>query len=123
MKMGFFKKTPTRDARLYDSENPEALRRRVAELEEVVEKYRTKRVGPYTVKIEIKAGTWPEIFHHLEWMAKSARNHGPDGLPLSGADSNGAGYSVAVESNTVGGPGEPEEDKVAAFATEQGCVK
>lgn len=103
-------KTPTRNPDLYESKDAEALRRRVRELEEVVEKYRTKRVGPYNIVIRLGGPDWPGISSHLKHFAEVAEKHGPDGMPVCGSSSGGYSYSIELESNLLGAPGESGED-------------
>lgn len=96
---------------VYNSDK-EAMKRRIHELEEVVERYRTKRVGPYEVDIKITGPHWNGIAVYLEWMAKKAKNCGPDSLGICGGDSEGYGYQCSIKSNTTGGNGENSGDKV-----------
>lgn len=104
-------KTPTRAPAFYDSNDVQALRRRVRELEEVVDKYRTKRVGPYKVTIEIQAPNWPGVIEQLRQLAAHAELAGPEGLdPSFVADSGGYSWRTTVESNTQGGAGETDAD-------------
>lgn len=105
-------KIPTRKPDVYDSDK-ESLQRRVKELEEVVERYRTKRVGPYKLALTISGPQWNGIVSYLKWLHKTAEKHGPDSLGMcAGSDSGGYGWSSNLESNTSGGLGENESHEL-----------
>lgn len=105
--MRLFKIT-TRDPEVYDADKDQ-LKRRVRELEEVVERYRTKRVGPYEVSLTIAGPQWSTITGYLKYLADVAEKYGPEGMGCAGGSGDG-GYSCEIKSNMTGGLGEGPED-------------
>ena len=102
-------KTPTRNPEMYDADKAELLCR-VRELEEVVEKYRTKCIGPYTVTITINAPQWGGVVGCLKSFAVNAERCGPGGLGLAGGSSDGTSFNISIKSNMQGGHGETDAD-------------
>ncbi len=112
-------KTPTRNPEIYDADK-DTLKQRIKELEEVVERYRTKRVGPYKLTITISGPQWNGITNYIKYMAQIAEKHGPDMMICGGGDSDGYSYSSNVESNTSGGLGENDTDLQSSNKSEDG---